>query len=130
MSDYNCVECGWNRIILDDESIEDAREAHEQTAIHHIDGGRTEPFDSYEVMKVAEYPDPGSEPFCEPITTHEEQEQADDEAIRQFWTVYGHRQERGVVAIADYETMADAIAMATALSRTGKVPVFVEGEHV
>jgi hypothetical protein len=40
---YFCADCGWSRVILDGETIDDARKAHEGTDIHHIDHLRTEP---------------------------------------------------------------------------------------
>lgn len=49
------------------------------------------PFTLFEVEKVAEYPEPGGHTFCEPVTSAEDQLNADDEAIRQFYTVYGYR---------------------------------------
>jgi hypothetical protein len=34
---YHCKACGWSRVILADETVDQAREAHERTDIHRID---------------------------------------------------------------------------------------------
>jgi hypothetical protein len=52
---------------------------------------RRRPFDAFEVHKVAEYNDNHGATYCETIDDDSAQEGADDEAVRQFWTVYGHR---------------------------------------
>ena len=33
--DYHC-ECGWSRVVLDNETMEDARKSHESTEIHRL----------------------------------------------------------------------------------------------
>jgi len=93
------------------------------------------PFILFEVEKVAEYPDNHGSTFCEPITNAIDQEGADEEAVRQFWTVYGYRphedengdllEDGGAQAIFDGEQQ-DVIDLAFALA-DGK-PVFVRGE--
>jgi hypothetical protein len=50
-----------------------------------------EPFDAFEVHKVAEFNDNHGSTYIEPIDTESDQDYADDEAVRQFFTVYGHR---------------------------------------
>ena len=47
-------------------------------------------FDNFEINKMAEYADPDGGTHCEPILSDQDQEYADDEAMHQFWTVFGH----------------------------------------
>lgn len=47
-------------------------------------------FDNFELYKVAEFNDNHGGTFCEMIIDSEQQKFADEEAIRQFWTIYGH----------------------------------------
>lgn len=49
------------------------------------------PFDGFEVHLVAEYADPGSTNFCEPVDTPDEYTNAKEEAVAFMFTVYGHR---------------------------------------
>jgi hypothetical protein len=81
------------------------------------------PFDAFEIQKVAEFNKGHDNAYCEPIANEGDQYYADQEASTQFWTVYGHRTGFGVFAIADLGTHQAAIELATALSRTGEVPI-------
>ncbi len=45
------------------------------------------PFTLFEVEKVAEFPEPGSTNFCEPVIG----DNVPEDAIRVFYTVYGYR---------------------------------------
>jgi hypothetical protein len=50
-------------------------------------------FDAFELMKVAEYNDSEGGTYREPIVTEDDQAFADDEAVDQFFTIYGHYQQ-------------------------------------
>lgn len=96
-----------------------------------------EPFDAFEVHKVGEFQHPMGELYCETIDTPEEQADADLYAIRQFWTVYGHRSWPehgdprllsslvgvGLTAVADLDNPENARDLAYALAATGNVEV-------
>lgn len=71
-------------------------------------------YDGYELQMVAEYPDPNGGTFCEPVL---DVEYSDDNAIRQFWTVYGHLPSGGVEAIADKDDQCDALKLYNHLTR-------------
>ena len=57
-------------------------------------------FDRFEVEKVAEYANPKGGTFCEAVTASNEN---DEDAIRTFWTLYGHTPNQGVEALIDNE---------------------------
>ena len=61
------------------------------------------PFDCYEIRKVREYADPNGGTFCEPFADE------DEEALREFWTLYGHTPGEGVQDIADRDTLEQVI---------------------
>jgi hypothetical protein len=52
------------------------------------------PFDNYEISGCKEYLHEGST-FCETV---------EDDAEADFWTLYGHREGEGVMAIGDFAT--------------------------
>lgn len=96
---------------------------------------KARPFDFFEVHKVAEYADPKGGTFAETIDTPQGQEWADEEAVSQYFTVYGWRRwpdvdplplddGYGATAISDHVEEQDALDMVEALS-AGLVPVEV-----
>ena len=71
-------------------------------------------YTEFEIRKVAEFPDPGADNYIETIDDQQQQDFADDDAIGQFWTVYGRLPPNEVglaeaVAISDHETHAEAV---------------------
>jgi hypothetical protein len=54
----------------------------------------TQVFDNYEISGCTEFPDRGSGSYIEPVE--------DNEAT--FWTLYGHTEGEGVMAIGDFKT--------------------------
>lgn len=64
-------------------------------------------YDNFEISKVAEYQDADGTTFCEPVIGYD----IPDDAIRTFWTVYGHVPSGGVDALLDFDDMEAAEAV-------------------
>ena len=69
-------------------------------------------FTKFTQYKVAEYDDCGRRD-CERILTPEDQDRADEEAVNQFWTVYGVKPDGMERALIDTDDAGDAVELAT-----------------
>jgi hypothetical protein len=99
---------------------------------------RKRPFTAFEVHKCAEYADPKGGTYVETIDNEDAQGFADEEALRQFWTVYGYRphaadwkdsttilDDGGLEEISDFESAESAIDLAEALAGSAGAEVHV-----
>jgi|GEM_PF-3114119 len=65
--------------------------------------GTSATFDAYELQEVGEYVDDRGLAFVEPILSE------DSEPKKRFWTIYGHVEGEGVMALIDVDNQADGI---------------------
>ncbi len=65
--------------------------------------GTAATFDAYELQEVGEYVDDKGRAFVEPIFSD------DTEPKKRFWTIYGHAEGEGVMALVDVDTQEAGI---------------------
>lgn len=71
-----------------------------QNPLH--DGTNTT-FDAYELQEVGEYVDEQGRAYVEPIFSKKA------EPMKRFWTIYGHTQGEGVMALVDVDKEENAL---------------------
>jgi len=75
-------------------------------------------YDRYELHKVADFTDNIGITYAEQINTEEDQQNADEEAVNQYWTVFGHIPNKGLDSIIDFYREEEAIVLYDFLSQT------------